>query len=400
MTRPRPERMFQYPQESSQAPKRDKLLFTEAMMASGELTLTELRVGFLLASLWTHTHGYAHPPMQWIADALTLDKRQVGRALATLESKGWFRVEHGTRGRGKNHVNRYRPNVEKVTAASPFKAAVTQAEQRRAEQEKVTPVPVKSDSSSPKGDRTVTLSGVSLSGVLRTEPDTLRVSPCSPSNGADTHTAPQFVALKKLKAIAASPLLTSSNHPLTTNQRKTVEGWLHECDQLCELYDSHTGDPIGGMAYRLAQELSGRLQEDDERRARTQDEFEERRQQVLRDIESWENPCATSSPNSPAAQSAGSGGMVWRRPTVVEIAPTTKRGRGRPSVAPQIIALLPGLVAYHGNRIMLAEVTAATIAAGVVAPAERGTPNWNGRQQTVKRALAKADLGDIRIEGL
>jgi hypothetical protein len=76
------------------------------------------------------------------------------------------------------------------------------------------------------------------------------------------------------------------------------------------------------------------------------------------------------------------------------------RGRGRPSVAPQIIALLPGLVARHGERLMLAEVTDAAIAAGVVARAERGTAHWNGRREVVKRALAKADLGGIQVEGL
>jgi hypothetical protein len=77
-----------------------------------------------------------------------------------------------------------------------------------------------------------------------------------------------------------------------------------------------------------------------------------------------------------------------------------KRGRGRPSVAPQIIALLPGLVARHGNRLMIGEITEAAIEARVVTHAQRGTPDWNGRRQVVRRALRKADLGDIRIEGL
>jgi hypothetical protein len=77
-----------------------------------------------------------------------------------------------------------------------------------------------------------------------------------------------------------------------------------------------------------------------------------------------------------------------------------KRGRGRPPLAPRIIALLPDLARFHGNRIMLAEVTAAAIAAGIVAPAERGTPNWYGRKQLVKRALATADLGEVEVVGL
>jgi hypothetical protein len=62
MSKPRPPNMFQSPQESIQAPMRDKLLFTEAMMTAGELSGREQRVAFLLTSLWTHTRGCATRP--------------------------------------------------------------------------------------------------------------------------------------------------------------------------------------------------------------------------------------------------------------------------------------------------------------------------------------------------
>jgi hypothetical protein len=77
-----------------------------------------------------------------------------------------------------------------------------------------------------------------------------------------------------------------------------------------------------------------------------------------------------------------------------------KRGRGRPSKAPEIIALLPALRAVHGPRLLLDDVVAAAVSQGVLEHAEPGTPIWNGRRQVVRRALVAADLGDLRIEGL
>jgi hypothetical protein len=74
---------------------RDKLLFTEAMVASGELTGRELRVGILLISLWSPNRGFAHPSIQFIADALNIDERDAGKALKALEAKGRDRETDG-----------------------------------------------------------------------------------------------------------------------------------------------------------------------------------------------------------------------------------------------------------------------------------------------------------------
>jgi hypothetical protein len=43
-----------------------------------------------------------------------------------------------------------------------------------------------------------------------------------------------------------------------------VRQWCSFCDAVNEIYDGHTGDPIGGMAYRLADQLCGFLGEGDE----------------------------------------------------------------------------------------------------------------------------------------
>jgi hypothetical protein len=66
--------MFQHPQESRLAPMRDKLLFIEALTASGDLTGRELRVAILLTMHYSTTHGCAKPSMVRIAAALGIDK--------------------------------------------------------------------------------------------------------------------------------------------------------------------------------------------------------------------------------------------------------------------------------------------------------------------------------------
>jgi hypothetical protein len=65
------------------------------------------------------------------------------------------------------------------------------------------------------------------------------------------------------------------------------------CDSVCEGYDSGTGDPIGGLAYRLASEVGWELNN----LAPTKDP-----------------PCATPRPTSPEAATAGSAGTASKAP--------------------------------------------------------------------------------------
>jgi hypothetical protein len=41
---------------------------------------------------------------------------------------------------------------------------------------------------------------------------------------------------------------------------RTLRRWLEICDAACEIHNAHEGDPVGGMAYRLAQELATLLE--------------------------------------------------------------------------------------------------------------------------------------------
>jgi Helix-turn-helix domain len=282
---------------------RDKLLFTEAMMASGELTGRELRVGFLLVSMWSSNRGFSYPSMQYIADALNLDKRNVGKALDALEAKSWFLIGHGSRGRGRNHVNHYIPNVEKVSSATPFFDAVRQAQQKRDEREKVSIKPGKGVKTSGKGVTDDTRTDASLTGELRSEPfgASHRRTPDGARHGS---AAPDDVFIDPRKAMAGLQrterwlkyLKSEPDRPLTKHEQEIVQQCYDVCVEIAELYDSHTGDPIGGMAYRLCQDLYPYLPADEDQtpdtppqparpREMTAEEFEARRAQMIRELE-------------------------------------------------------------------------------------------------------------------
>ena len=60
-TKPRPDNMFRYPQDTALAPMRDKLLFIEAIAADPDLTDRERRASILLTACYSTTYGVASP---------------------------------------------------------------------------------------------------------------------------------------------------------------------------------------------------------------------------------------------------------------------------------------------------------------------------------------------------
>jgi hypothetical protein len=248
MAKPRPTNMFQYPQETELSPMRDKLLFIEALAASGELTGRELRVAILLTSFYSTTNGYAKPSMVRIATALGTDKSAVAKAIKKLAALGWFIVEHGNfKLGGKGHVNHYRPNPERVASATPFVDAP------RAPQ---SPKGVKT---SPKGVKT---------GHQRVSPATTDPNPYpnprtdtgvlrTPSHSQNDDVAmdwlpPEGVIIARLKAI--DRWLRKQNGCWSRRSLDTVKEYHAFVDNVFEAYPSHESD-IGGMAYRLVSEL-------------------------------------------------------------------------------------------------------------------------------------------------
>lgn len=274
MTAPRPANMFATaggsPQETSLAPMRDKLLFIEAMHASDELTGRELRAGTLLASCYSTTTGDAYPSLQFIADALGMDKRHVGRVLDSLEAKGWFTIWRGTRGRGKNHVSRYIPNPEKVPSSAPFRTAANKSAERK---KKVPFDSVKGAFSSLKGTSGGTRYVVSLYGHPSDE-NTAELSSASAtalraaSPAGDGATIQQHARaddddqkpMPKLQKIQTW-LKGLTDRPPTASECETSYRWRDLCLEISEERD--VADPIGRMAQRLADELQDLLDQYD-----------------------------------------------------------------------------------------------------------------------------------------
>jgi hypothetical protein len=252
MSAPRPANMFQHPQETKLAPMRDKLLFIEALTASGVLTGRELRVAILLTMRYSTTHGCAKPSMDYIAAALGLDKSNVAKMINSLVAKRWFFVERGNfRLGGKGHVNQYRPNAERVSSATPFHDHGT------------TDVPdAKGVKTSAKGVKTTAqrVSPATTDTVPYTESTytaSLRSASHSQSDDAIDLSDPQYV-MGQLKLIERC-LAARESGTWTEADEPSLQELADYCDEACEAFDSHTGDPIGGLAYRLAQDLGWEL---------------------------------------------------------------------------------------------------------------------------------------------
>ena len=82
MSKPRPPNMFQHPQESAQAPMRDKLLFIETLVADPHLTPRELRVGIALVCNYSTTTGDSCTALEYLAAAgFDQERNALARAL-------------------------------------------------------------------------------------------------------------------------------------------------------------------------------------------------------------------------------------------------------------------------------------------------------------------------------
>ena len=188
-----------------------------------------------------------------------LGKRHVLDAVNRLEAKGYYSIERGTQDATKgtkNSISRYRPNPEEVPSGAPFTTAAQMYQLRRYEEKRFPCAPEKVPRCPEKGSPKGTEYGL-RNTAFKDEYGSHYVR-ASRSQNDDALTDPHFVVLKKLRSYDAW-LKAGSNRALTPTERRTLEGWLEYCDEICDRFDSHTGDPIGGMAYRLAQDLAYEL---------------------------------------------------------------------------------------------------------------------------------------------
>ena len=262
MSTPRPP-MFQFPQDNSQAPKRDKLLFIEAMIASGELTYRELKVAVLLTMRYSTTEGAAYPPLQYISDALGIQKENVVTTIKSLEAKGWFRIIPGRPGRGKANAHRYVPLPDKVPSAGPLHELVERAKQRRAESKKVPVHRIKGPGLRVKGPTSGTRNVDTLNGD---SPETvpLRGTSRPPQGNGTSHVShstddpdlpPEGICISRMQGIEAwlKPKIAMGGY-LSRRDQKAAQGYHHFVASVFQIYPAHES-VIGGYAYRLVSDL-------------------------------------------------------------------------------------------------------------------------------------------------
>jgi hypothetical protein len=78
-------------------------------------------------------------------------------------------------------------------------------------------------------------------------------------------------------------LPTYRENRLSWAKVKTVRDWRNRCEEISLKRETHQGDPVGGRAFRLGGELHAILEAN--HTEMTTDEFEQRRAQMLRDLE-------------------------------------------------------------------------------------------------------------------
>jgi hypothetical protein len=307
---------------------RAKLLFIETMAVDPTLKPLELRVGIALLNTYT-THGYGETSLEHVAAALGSNKGNVSRAADGLERKGYFRIlrasyRHGVRGQ----PNRYYPNWGKVATLQPINVA--------AAERKI----VGSTTVEPGGDGcTDDPLGCFLAPnkvVCRTtNPDSYSLyKSCAPQRTSPSGEA-HDLKLEKVSLQERTDLdqLTDQQvmGALQMIQRKlppptdqdAIE-WYGVCEYAFDRYPAHEAHPIGGMAYRLLDELYAYLPaaefepEVPIAPASTEPEPEPQEESPVNGHAIAE-PTPIDAPTKPQ----------WRKPTYVEVLDTKSYPKGR-----------------------------------------------------------------------
>ena len=232
-----------------------KLRFIEWLSTRhGELSGLQMAVSIRLVSLYNAKRGFAWPSLDGLAADLGVSRRTIVRVTNHLTDAQIFTKRKGG---GRGHANEYVPRFDRVPDGDVYAAAVP---------ESGTGV---SRFSEPDGDQET--------GTSRAERVTRIVAnrdrPVPPSeedsirrriNRSAAAASPDGDALAALKEIS------SENVPaaLAQIERQLKAGLISDGDRravwcwLCEIadqYDGHQGDPVGGRAMRLADEVAMRL---------------------------------------------------------------------------------------------------------------------------------------------
>jgi hypothetical protein len=252
-----------------------KLRFREWLDARRDLTDLQRRVGGRLVSLYNVNRGMAWPSYKTLADDLGATERGVMKSVAALVEKGLFAVRR--RG-GRGHANEYVPAFASVPAGCPYEAehiAAWGAERVNGGapfSEGQVHLPEASGRSERVNCRAERVNGRSVKGEPQFTPSCLVSDLIDPfrskAAAASAEAAPsqpttrrsydpmsiieQGVShLGQLQALERE-IKAGCLERLSVDQRWQLRDFL---DETSENNERHDGNPIGGMAFRLAMEV-------------------------------------------------------------------------------------------------------------------------------------------------
>ena len=255
---------IRHPQLGNLSITRAKLLFVETMTVDPTLTLRELRAGIVIINSVDAAKGYGEPSLDFVARAIGTNDSAISKAVNIFDRKGYFRVDRGTyQHGGRGHANRYYPNWCKMQSAKPIADAATMRNTVSPDSLSPPASPEKHCQSDPLN--TVSPDSTSLLTVS-TVVNPAHISAPRPSGeGAHAHEPVGFQDLSDQEVMGVleqiQRWLPSRPDHLTADELDDISLLHDECYSLWENRD--IGDPIGGMAGRLADELGAPLPEEE-----------------------------------------------------------------------------------------------------------------------------------------
>jgi hypothetical protein len=304
---------------------RAKLLLIETMAADPRLKPRELRVGIALVSSYSTSNGCGDPSMEYVGRSLGIDDSAVCKAARGLEQKGYLQIDHGRylfQGRGQR--NRYYPNWDKVPSLVPLNDA---AMSRKAVNLTSFGDAAETDSETQK---TVNPTQKRLSN-----------SPILPSSSFHTSCAPQRTSPSG--DVHAPSAIVSFQQEGDVSDRQQCGQWVRQVDEatkagafvpdedtmatfdaICDVHDSHTGDPLGGSAYRVGDDVAAYLPDeefepDDPIAPAPEPDPESEPEETPVNGHAIAEPIQFDAPTKPQ----------WRKPTYVEVLDPQRYPKGR-----------------------------------------------------------------------
>jgi hypothetical protein len=219
----------------------DKLMLIQRALADVDLSKADVTVLAVLIEATNKAYGCAWPSLATIANTAGIETRSVYRITEKLRRLGYLHIDRG--GRGAKDVNVYKVAIERWTGASPLK---------------LKPAKRKGDNPSQKGDKSGSIRGTSESTDSSYEPsytETFRTRGTAASCGASREEGPAEKSQEEDVATTLRIIETTIRKQWPSEAQ--AEKWRQYLEEITDVYEGHTGDSLGGWAYRLLDQLGG-----------------------------------------------------------------------------------------------------------------------------------------------